>query len=442
MLYGVFFVFILALLFIQFFIKDHLSKWIILSFVGYWFLALLFSIYNPYGLYEVSSYAYFLLILNVMSFLIGFSCIHISPLQVSCLVTENVSVLSTMQKIINSKFFLGIVLLGILVCTNIYRQYASLLFLLDSRVDAISLIAKENQGNIFFQIYSFLCPPLFYSLCAISAYMILCYRRWGKIFLFLLFLVLYSLIGGGRASFLVFFMALLFCYFICRDIFHVAKIKVSKFAYLLIVILILLAYIMMSWITAMRSGYFTFNMEAIIHGSEELNKQFITYSLLPFRLFDYALSNQYLDKIGYQYGLSTFDGLNRYAWIILKKFGITISLVSENTTDFFQDSWISVGEDTVANYAYTNAIYHYLDFGVLGIFIFPFLFGIFFRLLIKRFCKSFSVPLYCLLFYLFFVLMHMIFTWHIQKMYALAFIGIMTFYSFKKRKIVMKYSLK
>ena len=117
----------------------------------------------------------------------------------------------------------------------------------------------------------------------------------------------------------------------------------------------------MSWITAMRSGYFTFNMEAIIHGSEELNKQFITYSLLPFRLFDYALSNQYLDKIGYQYGLSTFDGLNRYAWIILKKFGITISLVSENTTDFFQDSWISVGEDTVANYAYTNAIYHYLD---------------------------------------------------------------------------------
>ena len=183
-------------------------------------------------------------------------------------------------------------------------------------------------------------------------------------------------------------------------------------------------------------------MEAIIHGSEELNKQFITYSLLPFRLFDYALSNQYLDKIGYQYGLSTFDGLNRYAWIILKKFGITISLVSENTTDFFQDSWISVGEDTVANYAYTNAIYHYLDFGVLGIFIFPFLFGIFFRLLIKRFYKSFSVPLYCLLFYLFFVLMHMIFTWHIQKMYALAFIGIMTFYSFKKRKIVMKYSLK
>ena len=72
MLYGVFFVFILALLFIQFFIKDHLSKWIILSFVGYWFLALLFSIYNPYGLYEVSSYAYFLLILNVMSFLIVF----------------------------------------------------------------------------------------------------------------------------------------------------------------------------------------------------------------------------------------------------------------------------------------------------------------------------------------------------------------------------------
>jgi oligosaccharide repeat unit polymerase len=194
----------------------------------------------------------------------------------------------------------------------------------------------------------------------------------------------------------------------------------------------------MSFLTVfVFEGDFILNMDSFLYGSGKINETFITYSLLPFRLFDYGLSNNYLDIIGYQYGLSTLDGLNRYAYIILNKIGITIHVVANDTTSFFQEEWIHVGKDTAANYAYTNAMYHYLDFGVLGIFLFPFLFGLFFRTLIKRLYISFSVPLYCLLFYLFYILIHTVFTWHIQKVYALGFILLMTYYSFRKHRFVI-----
>jgi oligosaccharide repeat unit polymerase len=247
----------------------------------------------------------------------------------------------------------------------------------------------------------------------------------------------YSLIGGGRTAFLVFFMALLFSLFLCRDIFYRKhKIVLSKFTYIFILFFGIVSYATMSFLTAfILDGDFTFNMDSFLYGSGEFNKTFITYSILPFRLFDYGLSNNYLDNIGYQYGLSTLDGLNRYMAMFLNRINIKIPIVSETTTMFFQDTWIRVGKDTVANYAYTNAMYHYLDFGVFGIFLFPFLFGLFFRVLIKRFYVSFSVPLYCLLFYLFYVLIHTVFSWHINKVYALGFVIIMTYYSFRKHRL-------
>lgn len=110
--------------------------------------------------------------------------------------------------------------------------------------------------------------------------------------------------------------------------------------------------------------------------------------------------------------------------------------MSSETTVFFQQSWVWVGSEIQANYAYTNAMYHYLDFAQFGVFIFPLLFGILFRFSIKKFYFNASLSGLILLFYLFYVLIHTVFTWHLNKMYSIAFILFLLLMSNRKRNVL------
>ena len=123
--------------------------------------------------------------------------------------------------------------------------------------------------------------------------------------------------------------------------------------------------------------------------------------------------------------------------VILERFSIDIPAIYEKTTDFFQDNWVLVGKARPANYAYTNVIYHYLDFGIFGVILFPFFFSILLRWTIKMFYRYGSISAFCLLFYLFFVFVHAIFSWHLNKAYSLGFILLMIFF-IKKRKVVFR----
>jgi len=427
------FFFLLLTLFIKVRIKDHMSLWVVMSFVCYWFISLCLSTFNPYTLYPVSERAYFLLILNVASFVLGFSCITIKP-KTTCYNELSVNINQEIKRLIHSKLFIFFVLLCIIVCLRIYSMYAMYIHMGEGRVDAILEVANKG-GGMFLTIHQFICPPLFYSICVLFSYMIFNYRNWKVILLLLLYIISYSIIGGGRTAFLVVFIGIFFIRYVGKEIFNRRNITISKNIYVLIAILFVISYFTMSWISAVRDGYEIFSWDTMSYGCDKLNKEFITYSLLPFRLFDYALEHNYLEKIGMQYGLSTLDGLNRYAYIILKKVGINISLVSAETTQYFQNTWIWVGKDIRANYAYTNAMYHYLDFAEFGVFIFPFIFGVLFRAIIKKFLKNVSLAGFFLLFYLYYVLVHSVFTWHIQKMYALGFVIITVFFLYKKRNI-------
>ena len=53
-------------------IHDSISSLFAWVFLLYWGVSLVISSFNPYNLYEVSNYAIFLLLLNVISFITGF----------------------------------------------------------------------------------------------------------------------------------------------------------------------------------------------------------------------------------------------------------------------------------------------------------------------------------------------------------------------------------
>ena len=64
--------FVLSLLFVRYGIKDKLSRFLILGHLCYWFICLIISTFNPFGLYEVSPDTYYIFILHTLSFLLGF----------------------------------------------------------------------------------------------------------------------------------------------------------------------------------------------------------------------------------------------------------------------------------------------------------------------------------------------------------------------------------
>ena len=158
-------------------------------------------------------------------------------------------------------------------------------------------------------------------------------------------------------------------------------------------------------------------------GTRSLNETFLSYSVWPFRAFDYALSHDYIGKAGgYQYGRASFCGMDFLLSSFLKRFGIKYQSSREITNGYLQGTQIAISKDKTMNYSYTNAIYHYYDFGVIGIIIFPFLFGLFCRYVIKRFYKERSLSLLAILTFLYFIAMHTVFSWYFNKPFTLLYI--------------------
>lgn len=409
-------------------IKDSLSRGIIFTFLSIWFVALFLSSFDPYGLYSVSSDTYLILILNVFSFVFGFSLVRINRTLYNNI--DAYSCYESVRQFVYSKKVLLGVIVGILLCIFILRKYLLLLVLYDNeRREAMSMVG-ENLYSIDYIFFSFFAPPLFFVLNIILAYMLLIKRDKLRMIIFVLYILVYSLVGGGRSNFLTIIIALFFVYLI-------GGVKISKQKLIIISVFMAVSYIIMSFLSAFRLGMTDFTFESLLQGMDILNQNFITYLTLPFRLLDYAFNDNYFDKIGgYHYGLASFDGVNRYIRLLLKPFSIEIDPIYEKTTHYFQNNWILIGKDFIANYAYTNIIYHYLDFGVFGVFIVPCLFASYFRWVIKMFYKKKNIPSLCLMFYLFYVLIHTVFSWHLIKLYSLGFILILSIFIFKKQKVL------
>lgn len=434
MLFFIIAFFLFFYVYIKRMIQDGFSRKIILSFWAIWFISLTMSTFNPYGLYSVSDETYCILMLNVAGFILGFSAIKIER---TVYQGQNAfRCYRFVNKFLVSKKYLFMLLIGIMLCGMILNKYFyELAYSTVSRTGAMAEV-REDLMSVDYIFYSFLGAPLFYSSNVILAYSLIYGRRLMRDLFIYLYILIFSLIGGGRTAFLVILIAVVFVLFMGG-----IKIKFRKF------ILPLLGcgffvYVMMAYLTAFRQGLIEFSLENLVEGASGLNENFVTYLTLPFRLFDYALHKDYLSQVGgYHYGLISFDGINRYTRLFLRLFSIDIPAITEKTTAMFQEMWIPVGKDIISNYAYTNTICHYLDFGVIGVFCIPFTFSIFVRWIIKLFYKQGKVVGLCLIFYLYYVLIHSVFTWHINKLYSLGFIVLMTIFLYRKENKYEKYKL-
>lgn len=399
----VIYLFLLAL--IRFKVKDKISRRLSLTYVTYWCLSIFLCNINPFDYFKVSSETYWLLLGHLVAFMIGFvilkphNTLHIDKMYYY-----------SVDKIVKNKLFLVVYLICLIfIFVLFYRQrmLIAIYTLGELRGDFMtSILADSGLAYLFYDIIG--TAMFHFTLCLLS-YMILFERRWFFIVLLFIYDLVWALVSGGRfqvmtMGFYLFSMILIADFIqsvknksISRYILS-TKSKVSLFIFGVGLVLLL------SIVSFMKQSTGSVDEEALVEGMSRLGMDLGEYSAGPIVAFDQGMKDSEIKPKKYQYGAATFCGADYFLYIALRKFGIHEKTSYDETTHVFQEALMNIAPDRGWNYAYTSCMYYYHDLGTFGIILFPFLFGIFTRLIIFRLYRSadlynislFTLTCYCL----------------------------------------------
>lgn len=371
---------------------DRISKMILHFFVGYWFIALFLSIIEVNNIYEVRDSTYLLIYLGLISFILGYLTVKISKNRDYTL--SEMILRNKVEHITSSKLYW--VILGS-VCIYVY---STLIIFFDAVVMYQTLsdvredyFSGELYGPVFSQIDAFILTP--FSIISTPIFVYLLFYKRNIICLLLGFFLLgYESLGGGRFGYIRIFIAIIFLLVIILNVHRVYQRRFKKFFLILSCVLIGL----LSVVTSLRTNTESAN-------ESHLLEHISSYTAGPIKAFDYSLENDYKTRInGYKYGQLTLSGLTGLSNLFLSRVGVTIPLALHDLTEIKQEDQIKIGRDRYFNALYTANLFFYHDFGIMGMIFFPFIFGMLFRLIIRRTYKTQSFCMIAVLSWLFYVL--------------------------------------
>ncbi|EJR51797.1 hypothetical protein IIO_06207 [Bacillus cereus VD115] len=353
-----------------------------LTFWGTW---ILFSMGNPYELYEVSEKTYFIILLSLFCFGLGCILIDIPKIQIKDSIVKN----DESYKFLGSRIFLITQFIVFAILFVYYLKYSSLM----------SSLPLDYQRRIVYEVgllFTTTYEMLFYNwvlkpIMTISVIMTISnYVIYGKknISLIIAFLncILFSMVGNGR---LIFFDLLIFILVAVAfkksfskqnpiPKWHIRKSTINK-SILFSGVIAVLIYVMNST-SVKRLGLE--NPSLVDMWDTFVNyslQQGIVYFVGPLRALDNFLTLQIADSVGYTFGRATFGGIEEiFASLMSSFFGDpTWALNSANIkTASFTVPPIQIGSDQTFNALYTNIMNFYLDAGVTGVIVMSLLFGI------------------------------------------------------------------
>ena len=197
----------------------------------------------------------------------------------------------------------------------------------------------------------------------------------------------------------------------------------------------MVALLLMAYVTAYRNtGVYLIESEDFGESMTEMADKFLSYSTLPFVLFDRSLTYDYFSKLeAPYYGRATFAGLDLWAWIFLRNI-IDYEHTNNIVVDYLQENFYPISNTSVANYAYTGLLYHYLDFGYFGIFLFPLLFGYIYRQIIHQVNKRGNIYLLILSSFCYFMMLHSVFTNYFNKPWTCFYIAALLLLAINHRR--------
>lgn len=434
--------FVLTIVFLLFIKAERMDKpsKIMLSFiVGFWLFALFVPMTGYVNIYRPHDYTYFLLILNVFFFILGFTFIKIRK----CPVSLQDSISSEIKGLIRKRWVWVVaiivalyVLSKIVIFWNSLSTYSTLRELREDYFSGLIYGPEFPYVNMFF-LGNFSCffLPLF-------CYLLIRFKINLRMLLISgIATVGYIILSGGRFGYFYVFINILTLELVLGlSNYNKKKIIsiVSLFAVLLFVVLVYVS-------NAQKGNYDNEGNNDFSGGRESTVESIVLYSCGGVVAFDQVVNKNYKEKIGgFQYGRLTLSAVDMFVDILTNRFlGQSIN-PSLKKISFKQDDVIMIGPDKSWNALYTACLFYYLDFGLIGCIIFPYIMGLLLRFLIKCLYKF---PTYSMIVLVCYILRCAIFS-AIDYSLAAPFLGLFLVLMYidwckkyqKKRKLKSVYS--
>lgn len=428
-------------------IKDRLSLIFLQLYLAWWWLLLFVSTFNPYGLYSVSFRVYSILVLGVVCFTFGFILnryIKLRP-KIRIEAIKSSDLLEKFGRISGSKVFSALLIFFILFVGRYLVKYQRAIFLYGTE-DARNLrfyVGEVFSHNIEIYFYNYFVD-CFGILVSIYIAFSLVWLKYGPNFwLAVVFLYVYSAFGAGRGAIIDLAFYIFFFYFVKSKIIrtnlmvnrNVAS-KMQKSRTLLIIIpMIVIIYLLSIYLSNFRMGLFEISLENFLIGNEVFFSQIVIYCVGSFRAFEYGITNL-STQISYTYGSLSFGAIDEIFGVFLNSVGIKYEY-SNGIYGALTANTFNVGYDLTFNALFTAFFVQYLDFGIFGVIVFSFFWGVLFNRVIVYFHRTQSIYTLFMVSFLFVTAIATPLSWKLQSPGAIVFLFCLFFVNEKidKRKI-------
>ena len=206
-------------------------------------------------------------------------------------------------------------------------------------------------------------------------------------------ILIYLSFAIGQGRLIIFetmsYFVLIFIFYNCEQILEILK---KKFVLIISIVVMFISLIFVLSLVRYNTDFTDIN--SIIQNSKITIGHIFMYFTGPFRAFDYALNNNYRDIIvnsyGNTYGLSTICGLDEVLRNGINFLGIDIPVLNRFMGELTQQ-YVKIGPETSMNAFFTVGLNFYIDFGVTGIIMLPFIYGGIIAFIVRKAFKSKSV---------------------------------------------------
>ena len=381
---------------------DIASRRMLYCYYLMWFMSLFFAIIQVGGLFRVSAFTLTLVYVSLISFTFGFFLVYIPPQSTTILDADLMG--SFILRFTQNKSFKIILMILIVYIGSLISIYIDYI----STHESLANLRADYYGEdeLYGPLYSFLniwiLSPFSIIAIPIFAYKFMYQRDWICLLLGL-FLFGYFTLSGGRFGYVRILFG--FIYVICCLLYgskrnHSGQRFNTKKFYTSFLILFTCVLIILMLVTLARNSEKDSQEESLlVDGTEQLSETAGNYLGGSIVAFDYCIENNYVDRIGgYQYGKLTLSALVKLVSPLLNKLGI--GYISLPDITFKQDEYIDIGS-SYFNALYTALFWFYLDFGICGVLLFPFLFGVIFHYSIKMLYKYNNFYMLIFVFFIF-----------------------------------------
>lgn len=388
-------------------IPDKISKFFVYSYVFIWSGAIVLSLLGLYGLKIPHNNTILLITTHLFSFILGFVYVKI-PKNGDNIMRNSASnqyFINSISSFVSNKLFLILFLISFIYVVEIFATFLTQIAVMQSLGDVRSEFYEGDlYGPLYGYIEAYFLSPFSFLLMFLFAF--LCFKKRGLLCLSIgIYLFIYSSLSGGRFGYVQIIIAIVL-FGLCLDsqIKKQGFIKKYQRAFAFTSVGVLF-YLLLVFTTAARMGDVGINKDVYNNNIESANKQLFAYYIGPIIAFDYTVNSSLVSEIGgYKVGTLSLSPLEDLFYLLVSRVGIDYVRPIGKYTNVVQKNYISIGDDENWNALYTWCNYFYCDMGLVGIIIFPFIWGGIMRKTIKYYYKTYNLFSGALLLYMYIAL--------------------------------------